>query len=837
MRNLTRVGTRGPVRRCIAAVAPVLLSALLATGARADTIGSAGVVAQDAPLFELTIPFYYDNTPISSVDAKVSTDGRFEIAREDLLNVLERALSPEALADAEADLAGVDIVTPDVATQAGFTITFDQQLVALRLKTEADVRRETDVSLSEFYDNSFVFDRSPPYADFSAFLNLTTGVEIDVDGGEADVGALIGADGAIRFADFVLRGSTFYETVDNEFEVGSIQLIRDFIDFDVRATAGDIATIGSTLIGTEDLVGLSLSHRSGRFGRNRPLSSITAETFDLDRSATVEIYVNGQLRRRLRLAPGRFNLSDFGLVTGANEVRIVTIDDSGRRDEITLTTFSDANLLTPGDFRWEIAGGFLTEDDLVGFSFDLEDEDPIGSFALEYGLTDQISLGSSGIFREDGQAVSLTLDAATPLGLIGLDVAGSIADGETGGAANLVFSPYLPNLIALPGRSFSFSAFAATNDFSSVALPDADNEELSFAARFTEPFLILDTPVRTALFGSYQRFNNVDDDEQFQVGGSVGFVFGPEIGLSLTSLYERDADGENEFNILLSLRKRFGDTVATSASYTTEENRTLVGATYQNQLGGVGTVRASALVESSDDTDPAISGTVSYTGNRVALAGSHFQEIADTDDSGGIGSTTTLTASTALVFADGHIGISRPVSDSFAIVRQHPSLGFTEVVLQPGRDRLGDGMVSDDFGPLVANDVGSYTQTSLRVKVEDLPLGYDLGKGVFDLAGPLHAGYVLQIGSDRSASATGTLLNRDGNPLSYAAGRVTSPDDAGFEEQKIFTNKAGRFVVQGLVPGKTYAIRLPGVPEQNRFKSADGTYGLNQLGELKTAAR
>lgn len=790
-------------------------------------------VTLSQPMFAITVPVLYDQTPIASIDARVSMDGAFEARREDILKILASVLNKQSLQDVEAKLTGVDPVTPAEAKQAGFALVFDPQVVGLRLTTDRAVRRLTNISLGSVYDNSQAFERSPDPADFSVFLNVTAGAQAEFNDADNEYGGVVGLDGAMRFADFVLGGSSFYESIDSEFEVGSVQLIRDLIEYDVRATMGDVATTGGDLIGGEKIIGAALSHRSGRFGRSLTLTSLSAETFELDRSAAVEIYVNDTLRRRLRLSPGTYNLSEFGLTTGANEVRIVTIDDRGQRSEINLTTFSDGALLDPGEFTWEIAGGFVTDQDFVGFGYDTDA--PIASARLAYGLNNQATLGFAGLGRDEGQAASLSLDTATPVGFLGVDLAGSNTDGEVGGAANLVFRPYLPAALSIPGRNFNISAFAATESFSNVALPNADNEEFRIAARLSEPFKIASVAVRSSLFGSYQQFTDTGED-RYQIGNSVSFTVGPQVAVSITSLYERDIDGVSEFSAILSLSKTFGTNIQTSASYDTDNNSGLAAVSYQNQFGGVGTMEATASAETSDTSDSAISGTVLYIGNRFNAAASHFQEVVDNDGSGDIGSNTTFTLTTALSFADGHFGISRPITDSFAIITTHPSLAEAAVTLEPGRENVGDGMRSDELGSVVANTVGSYSRSTVNLKVENMPVGYDLGQGLFEIAGPLNAGYLLQLGSDRSASATGTLLSRNGAPLVYVAGTVTSDDDPAFEIQQIFTNAVGRFVVQGLVPGRSYVVKTADAKAGVMFVTDAEEFGLNQLGTLQTNA-
>ena len=57
-------------------------------------------------------------------------------------------------------------------------------------------------------------------------------------------------------------------------------------------------------------------------------------------------------------------------------------------------------------------------------------------------------------------------------------------------------------------------------------------------------------------------------------------------------------------------------------------------------------------------------------------------------------------------------------------------------------------------------DLPVYTANSIPVDVTDLPVGYSLGAGAFDVVAPYRAGYALEVGTASSVSAYGTLSCR-----------------------------------------------------------------------------
>ena len=52
----------------------------------------------------------------------------------------------------------------------------------------------------------------------------------------------------------------------------------------------------------------------------------------IKRPSLVEIYINGVLYTQIRLNPGRFNIKDFPIVNGQNDVRVHIKDDLGQEE-------------------------------------------------------------------------------------------------------------------------------------------------------------------------------------------------------------------------------------------------------------------------------------------------------------------------------------------------------------------------------------------------------------------------------------------------------------------------------------------------------------------------
>ena len=58
-------------------------------------------------------------------------------------------------------------------------------------------------------------------------------------------------------------------------------------------------------------------------------------------------------------------------------------------------------------------------------------------------------------------------------------------------------------------------------------------------------------------------------------------------------------------------------------------------------------------------------------------------------------------------------------------------------------------------------------------------------------------------------SIAGNIVDRDGDPVAYAVGFAEEVSGAGGREPvQVFTNASGRFFIEGVEAGKSYAISL-----------------------------
>ena len=128
---------------------------------------------------------------------------------------------------------------------------------------------------------------------------------------------------------------------------------------------------------------------------------------------------------------------------------------------------------------------------------------------------------------------------------------------------------------------------------------------------------------------------------------------------------------------------------------------------------------------------------------------------------------------------------------------------------------------------------------SVQYDVENPPIGYDTGPGVYRVFPGYRSGYAIRVGTEAFVTAMGTFLIAPDQPVSLAGGRVKLLDlEEGENPEPLpfFTNSAGRFAIAALLPGRRYLVEAfgPGgaVAYTFEFEVPSDTDGLVRLGTV-----
>lgn len=763
----------------------------------------------------LDLPVWFDGREIGTVPGEIGPDpGAASVDAGSLADLLVPLLSEDVVAAVRASgpVAGTQaqpaggFVPAGALARDGLEVAFDPGLLALRIDAQPRLKRRTVLDFAprpDDYSDSTVLH--PAFA--SAYVNLratqawSAGDDRLEERGRRPFG--VGIDGALNLDGWVVEAEAAYrEDGDSPWRRGDVRLVRDFPDQRLRLSVGDI---GFPVAGFQS--GLPL----GGIGiaRNFLLDPYEVFTpggrreFVLTEPSTVEVEVNGRPTRIFRLGPGPYDLLNFPGTAGTNDIRVRITDPTGREEVISFPFFFDTQLLAPGTHEFAYAAGMPSSVTPEGYGYG--DGDFTVNGLHRVGVTDRLTLGGNLQADSRQRMAGAELLYASPLGTFGIEPSVSHLDGTgTGLAAALRYRDFRDEGSFWQRRTVTAQALWRDADFAPLGVTEPRNPvALDLSARIGQPV----TEDATLTFGTRYQLGRADAGDAYSLEGGLRMRLGRGLYFDASVERLRDQEGRRETIGFASLRVLFGDgRVSASLDHDTSSGESRMQWRYQDfdpidaLSGGVELIRGRE--------GDALAGDIGYVHQRFAASASHERVetlLAGSGTGGGgldggraLDERSSVTLATAFAFADGAFALSRPISDSFAIVTPHRRIDDRRVEIDPIDGRYAAG--SGPLGPALVPNLSSYRRRPILIDVPDAPPGYDLGEDRPVLLPTYRSGIVVPVGTDGVAGIGGILADGEGRPLALQAG-VLRPagGDAG---QAFFTNRSGRFRIEGVAPGR-----------------------------------
>jgi outer membrane usher protein len=761
-------------------------------------------------------PLLVDGRNVASIRARPGRpDDPVRVSRQPLLEVLEGILRPDAYAALSADGSQGRWLRLDQLRDQGIDATFDRQRLAIELSVPAAKRQRRTVRLGGAQRSP---DEGREPADAAFFLNVGTTAQLVQKSEAEEAGAQtprFDLDGSVNVEGLVLTGDATVDTQrERTVQRGFVTATRDFEDQVVRTQAGDIIP---------ETAGFQAAPASGGFRVGRAFDikpfqefrPIGQRDFRIQRRSEVEVLVNGVVQDVFTLPPGRYRLQDLPLEANtANQVRLRITDEFGDTRVLSFPIFFTNALLAPGVTDFEIAGGLPRTRGPEGRVRYQRDRAFLTGF-VRHGILENLTLGANA--QSDRNVHQLGLDGtwATRIGTLSGDAAVSFGDASDGWAATgqyTIFEPFGQDV----GRSLDLRLTSRSDNFAAVGARDPVNPvAVTASARYSQDL----GPVNASLTGTYGARRD-DQPDSYSASVNVASNLGPA-AVSANLTYTRE-DGGSEVQAFISFSVPLGDRSGLRASYSSRNAR-VRSSVFGSTGRGLGRVDYDVTAARARDSDR-VEGTVDVTTNRADFR--VRQQVENVDTAGAVTrAEAVVSAQTAIVGAGDTIALSRPVSDSFAIVSPAADAPDYDLALNPSRF-AGERSVearSDFFGPPVLANLNAYIPASVDVTAPDAPLGASLGGQSFTLAPTLNSGFDIEVGSARNVAVIGTLVRPDGTPVSRRAGTAALED--GNETIDFFTNEAGRYFLRGLRSGRTYTLNVAGVPGTAELSVPDDTVG------------
>lgn len=597
--------------------------------------------------------------------------------------------------------------------------------------------------------------------------------------------------GGVRGVNLTWSASANYDSTLEAYDTyrGDIVAFHDMPAIPLRVAVGDVSSPATGHLGGGSLGGVSLASNYFQLQPNRRISPSTRQELVVRERAEVEIYVNGRVVQRLRLPPGRYDLTDLPLSDGNNDIEAMLFYASGDYEVQRFSQFYNAQLLEPGILRQELAVGYRSSfSPQTGTEYS---EDLVATGSFEYGFASWLTLGVHGQYSEFGDLYGGSSVFASPLGNFSLRYSQSEANGVTGSASSVEWQYRIfgarggtPNLRVAYD---SFDSFE-NNPWQFREPLDGDRVLASYSAYMGQNFELRfsyqedrtrfgferkQEEVRAVyrwrgvrLSGGARRGNIYQDSDQYEAFFNIDInLFSPTSGMRYGVRYD-SVDEQAQLRMGRIARRAVGDFSYELAHVEGPRQRITTGrAAYLANRARVSTFGA---YQKSD------SGETSYAGGQI---------------------------NTALGWAGGRFGWGRAGTGPFTVVSSHPSLRDAPVLVN--ENRYGAEAVSRPWAGALLTARPQYRDDALRVNVPDAPVGYDWGGGQY-LTGPgAITGTVIDVGSDAFYSVMGTLQDPQGEGISL---KVAQLKGEGLQ-MNVFTNRGGRFIAEGLRPGN-YRIKM-----------------------------
>lgn len=738
------------------------------------------------PYYELPISF--QNTEIGFVGVYIDGMQLQSVHTTSIVAVADEFIVDETL----QRLQQVERLTLDELAQLGVYVTYVPEELALLLELGAETVHPSAIELQR---GAARLGRGSPPKNFSFLNNLNAEVrgQTDSDNYQLRADWLPSINiGGVEGVNMIGAVTYQYDSEPSlgEFQRGPFTLFHDRPNLPLRISAGDVATAPRGHLGGASVGGISLLTPYTQLQPLRRISPTAYQQIVVREVADVEVMVNGRIIQRMRLNPGRYDLADIPLSQGANEIEVYLRYVSGEEEVQRFNQFYNAQLLDAGIQDFGLTLGLIS--DFTGIGGIEYSDDYIVSGHYERGVLPMLTLGVTGQFTDFGQIYGVNATAGTPVGAVGFRFSADDS-WENFAVSGQWQARVWGSRLGATNLNVSYDYY---RDFNSR--PWLDGMEL-LGSRFLASYSFYMTErayVQTAYIDdqtySDQRFRQLDLSLNYS-WRRLRVSLGAMIGNSIVSRDEEEYKAYLDFTYNLFNPR---NSMRYNARYysLTEQAQLGIGRASSNYVGSTG----FDLLHTENPGGSQTSGRVDYTANRARMgAFASYSHVQDNANYGGF-------INSSFGWAGSNFGWGRGGRGPFTVVKRHRSLRGSPVLVN--ETRHGAEAVATNVNALLPSRP-QHRAHGIEVNVPDAPIGYDWGEGNYAVFAGSVTGNVVEVGSDAFYTLLGTLLDRAGSAIELQPGRLVGEG----LEQTFFTNRAGRFIAEGLKPGR-YTLTLLGEP-------------------------
>ena len=669
------------------------------------------------------------------------------------------------------------------ALAPGLTYTFDLRKLHLEIVTDtAQLEKGVYNFQRKRAQNTQFPDQSSAYLNYA--INRTSGDEQEL------LSVLAPYELAVSFGKPLLYSSFLYsqdqETKKNQRLMTN--LTWDEPDWITRFTLGDMLASSSDLGSRAVVGGFGFATEGGLdpYWVRYPGISISGATAT---PSQVQVLVNDLPVFSENVPPGPFEFRNLPYALGGGTARVIIKDAFGKVTTLEVPYYNSKSVLKAGAHDFGYFAGYLRLN-LDDPEATKEYGDPAYFAFHRYGVFDWLNLGlraeGSGRLSNVGGGIRLLVGR---LGEVAAVYSAS-RFGEAEGESALYSYQY-------SGRWFSFGL---TDQWTSRLYatvedpPDKDKNRLSWSANLgfstgwlgsvslaqihDEPYV---APPSTTTTMTYVRQ---------LVGSTMVLLRGTR------NVEETEPEPKTEVTVSASLLMFFGEGRTASVNHTKsgDDRQSRIG--YQKAVGvGTGLGYGMQLTHDSNiEADDGYGGqaNLQYNG-RWAQMGIDHRKLAGLN-------STTLSLAGSFAWVDGGLYPSRPITDSFALVRVP---GIEGVRVKAGYQPIGE---TNADGELLVPNLVAYNDNAVEVDQRDIPFEYEVRRLKKHVAPWHRGGALVRFPVKRIQAFNGTLFV-------VSEGQRKSADLAALEielaerKETVIIGQGGEFYLENVPPGR-YKARV-----------------------------
>lgn len=741
------------------------------------------------------LPLIIDGVYAGDIDSVPMEETTTQVDTQELLSFLEGRVAEDDLADLR--LYPGQWISIGELSSFPFSVTFSMADLVIEIYIPPENTVSQDLSLLGRGD-SLTYPLVEP-ADLSFYVNIYSSLGVgSIDHFSDSQSESFAQLSLSLYPNITYKGwaldSQFSLSTDQSIQLNHIKIIHDWPHLPLRLILGDLTYDTADNQTAPSYFGAVVTRDLSKSFDRKTYSNYERSLLVPEDNALVSILLNARRIKVIELDAGLYTMSDFFFNTGLNELAVQIETEEQTSVEEFLFAY-DSNLTPSGETEYTVGIGVNS----------LEDLSRPGIFGTQsFGFTDHIS-GEYFLQADiNQQNIGISSIIATDFGNFRLSGAASrIADNTIGFYTSLYYR--YAKMTSPANRSISFTGSYTgetyalfSNTDSAEENPDTVTTAWKFSSTYSQSIfsllgfsaggsvaisrdLSVSPSFTAALRGRLSpsvavtaKFDGTWDDAGFSPRGYIAAIIHPgNRNLSLTMKQDVYEPGN-----------------AFSAAYTPKILN--------------GNVSLNLKMEDMTATDPFPADFSLKADYKNADYTFDIEQNINRLDFEVL-YATTMHFSTAVSYADGLFGYSRPIADSFLLIAPKQRIDGYILGINPSGDSYTAR--TDRPGAAVLSNLSSFTQHNITIEAIELPDGFEMGADKYTFRPTYHQGGVIRLGVDSNVTVIGHMIFSDGSPVALYSGEITKKGAHTEEPEFFFTDTDGMYELYGLNSGE-YVVTL-----------------------------